>query len=511
MTEESNLQDLYQSRRRVLSWAVGSRVSIMALMVLSDACIPDHFPGNGVLQIPSDRYCCDSGTAEHSCNIDDTCDASESSWYSPLLSPLTKWDAARFLSLAIDPSLRDPNTKACCAAAEIDNCLVPFEASEQAHAFFPLFPTLVRQVALSLHNIIPFRSFTFVNTVTLTAAIINLLAFLLAALALHDITFTKTTSLHLAEVTTMIFCINPASVFFITSYSEAVFCALLFIGHAQATRGHWHFATLSWMAASFTRSNGSMMAVWWFIQALATLLSSTSLSESKFYQIQTSSLYLILAILVLLPLWYHDQQGKARHCQHETILKPDWCAEEQMGSLYTHVQRKYWNVGFLHYYEWKQLPNFLLATPILLYGFTGAIVWIKTSWKTIVHTSQPSVSPISIMIWAWDALARSHSMTHNNNNHPLSLLAPHMLADYALLAMTCGVGFTVAHVQITTRLVCSSCPALYWFMAHLYSQNIQKNPCTLRTWIQGRQALIVYCVTFIFLGAVMHVNWLPWT
>ena len=503
MTEESKLQTVNQSRRRVLRWAVGSRVSIMALMVLSDAFIPDHFPGNGVLQLPSDRCYWDCGTSEHLCNADNTCNTSETSWYSPLLSPLTKWDAARFLSLAIDPSLRHPKV---CTAAEIDSCLFSFEASEQSHAFFPLFPTLVRQLALSLHKIIPFKSFNFIDTVTLTAAILNLLAFQLATLALHDVTFAKTTSLHLAEVTTMLFCINPASVFFIASYSEAVFCAFLFTGHALAARGYWHFATLSWMAASFTRSNGSMMAVWWIIQSLAVLVSLST--ESRFNRIQRSCLYFGFAVLVLLPLWYHDQQGKAIHCPHETTLKPDWCHDQHMGTLYSHVQKKYWNVGFLQYYEWKQLPNFLLASPILLYGFAGAIVWIKTSWKTIVHTSQPSISPISIITWSWDALARSQDMTPDNHKSPL--LAPHMLADYALLAATCGVGLTVAHVQITTRLVCSSCPALYWFMAHLYTQNI-KAPHSIRTWFQSRQAVMVYCVTFIFLGAVMHVNWLPWT
>ena len=54
---------------------------------------------------------------------------------------------------------------------------------------------------------------------------------------------------------------------------------------------------------------------------------------------------------------------------------PAWCTPSASGvaptSLYQHIQRKHWNVGFLKYYELKQIPNFLLATPILiLTGFS---------------------------------------------------------------------------------------------------------------------------------------------
>mgnify|MGYP002050440369 CR=1 FL=1 len=41
---------------------------------------------------------------------------------------------------------------------------------------------------------------------------------------------------------------------------------------------------------------------------------------------------------------------------------PAWC-RERVPSIYAHVQRTYWNVGFLRYYELKQLPNFALAAP----------------------------------------------------------------------------------------------------------------------------------------------------
>ena len=41
-----------------------------------------------------------------------------------------------------------------------------------------------------------------------------------------------------------------------------------------------------------------------------------------------------------------------------------WC-HARIPLPYGYVQDKYWNVGFLRYFELRQLPNFLLAAPAL--------------------------------------------------------------------------------------------------------------------------------------------------
>ena len=84
------------------------------------------------------------------------------------------------------------------------------------------------------------------------------------------------------------------------------------------------------------------------------------------------------ALAIVAPIIYHDQSGIHLHCSNENITnRPNWCkfvddAKNGRGrfSFYAFVQRRHWNVGFLRYYELKQVPNFLLAGPIL---FLGAI------------------------------------------------------------------------------------------------------------------------------------------
>jgi len=43
----------------------------------------------------------------------------------------------------------------------------------------------------------------------------------------------------------------------------------------------------------------------------------------------------------------------------------EWC-HRPLPDLYSHVQTKYWGVGALRYYQWRQLPNFALAAPAFI-------------------------------------------------------------------------------------------------------------------------------------------------
>lgn len=49
---------------------------------------------------------------------------------------------------------------------------------------------------------------------------------------------------------------------------------------------------------------------------------------------------------------------------HEEYRESSWCSDT-LPIPYSFIQRSHWDVGFLRYYELKQIPNFILALPIL--------------------------------------------------------------------------------------------------------------------------------------------------
>ena len=110
---------------------------------------------------------------------------------------------------------------------------------------------------------------------------------------------------------------------------------------------------------------------------------------------------------------------------------------------------------------------------------------------------------------------------NSGKNPPSVLHGPRLLFHHAVLAGFALVGALLAHVQVSTRLVCSSCPAFYWQVNGLAlpasagatggagerggGGSLGFSPCT---WLL---AIGSYFVLYNFLGVVMHVNWLPWT
>ncbi len=70
------------------------------------------------------------------------------------------------------------------------------------------------------------------------------------------------------------------------------------------------------------------------------------------------SIAICVAPNVLFQAWAYS-----RFCVQEAA-RP-WCGRT-VPSVYTFVQSHYWNVGVLRYWQPAQLPNFALASPVLL-------------------------------------------------------------------------------------------------------------------------------------------------
>jgi phosphatidylinositol glycan class V len=537
---------LSQSRRLVLTIALVSRFLILVGMMASCRLIPDHNPGDDVQQFDmrlSSGCFCREGKA-CPCHSDDSslqdCSVEKNQtvarsivteFYKVMLPPLTRWDAARFLSLAADPNRLRPDLT-CDESDGTETCSVlSFVESEQAHAFFQLVPMLIRAVS-SLLVWLPqsLQPPTYESVLVLAAWLLNTIAFILAALSLHELTYCITRRhakrdesreqqcIQCAYTTALLFCFNPASVFFSSAYSESTFAMLTFTGYALAEHGQWFLAIACWMASSYARSNGTMTCLWIVLQTIGRC----SLQSQSIPQKSCSVLFAAASIgCIVLPVLHHDWSGYNLHC-NTVHASPDWCqraADAKSFSLYGYVQRKHWNVGFLRYYEWKQVPNFLLAFPILFLGLSAVVTWIHHSCKTFINQKKESSHKtmwsrsLRLVHWALFAFRASQEgpiRVESSENIPYDalLVGPTMLSYYAGLAAACVVGATIAHVQISTRFICSSSPAIYWYMATI---SISDSKPGLTRALLNRKAIVYYCLGYIVLGIVMHVNWLPWT
>ena len=561
--------------------------------------------------------------------------------YNTILTPLTRWDAARFLTLAVDHMARipdptpthqmssktcnnEPNSDTNSCSSDMEDAKNKNESrfmrSEQSHAFFPLFPIMMRYTAYMIYHLLPFSILpsTFEGITVLAGLLLNLAFFIMTSMILFELTYeimkfqfsssssstTTTTTrssktieyqkiIHQSYVTTMIFCFNPANVFFITCYSESSFCFFTFLGHYYFMRANivkhnkkidvddstnddlndrFHYqlslyqwlrfsnkAMIFWMLASYTRSNGTFSAIFTFIIACAKIVQLWTMYDkdcqerkSGFFFLETVAktlvkavYYLVYIFFIVLPVIIHDLRGYDFHCNMDVddksyftnMMKPDWCIdfdedntmfdeENKHFSLYRYVQRKHWNVGFLQYYQWKQIPNFLLAAPILILSVSGAYHWIMNSWNEFCYNNSESISDgtktlsvwiSSIFSWIFFALGRcvdpkTSSQKHNkddaivdNENGKSAMMGPAMLPHYAILAGFFVLGATFAHVQISTRLICSSSPAIYWYLSFLFLSDEGKRSEMIQKF------LIYFLVLFNLLGIILHVNWLPWT
>ena len=231
------------------------------------------------------------------------------------------------------------------------------------------------------------------------------------------------------------------------------------------------------------------------------------------------------------------------------------CARSPVGcSMYSAVQRQYWEVGVLRYFRWNQVPNFILAAPIVaVAGYTCAVMttWMRRRrWSRGEATQSPSSSSSS----SSSPSSPSSSLSSLSSSVFQAFIhLPWMVVAHVVhLAAVTLLGVLLAHVQISTRLLCSSCPVIYVGFAHLVgggcesddqqstvsssdrssdrdcssnrrNRKSSQSSCsctdgdTSSSHIATRPqhctavAVVAYIALYNVLGVLLHPNFYPWT
>jgi len=348
--------------------------------------------------------------------------------YPSFASSLLRWDAFHFTTIAKDGYSYEPHW-----------------------AFYPGVPLLLRGAG--------HLPAAFLNDATSALSWLALLHTAIAiptTRAIYHLTMTHFQSPSFALLTALLSLLpaSPATLYF-APYAEPIFtflsyqgaCACFYdsprfspplwgllhtLGMLACARAHYHRASLYFAAAAAFRSNGVLLALYvpWSLLIDPLLLSSTLPRPSVVFRA------CLHALLPLLPSFFHQLNAYRTFCLAPATTptspsRPPWC-NNFIPSIYTHVQRTYWHVGFLSYWTPAQLPNIALALPLLL--------------PLLFY----SVSHISLLL-----------------NGKLGGLRPAKTTAHAVHGTIFGVTLlTNAHTQIALRLL-PALPSTYWSVATL--------------------------------------------
>ncbi|ORX89815.1 mannosyltransferase [Basidiobolus meristosporus CBS 931.73] len=329
---------------------------------------------------------------------------------------------------------------------------------EQEYAFFPMLPFLMKGISATDHK----------SILVLSGIIISNVSFALATATLYHLSYSIFKKERFALISALCFCFTPSCMFMSSMYTESLFALLTFVGMDLYIHRWFWSAAIVWSFSTLTRSNG-VVYVGFFIFDLCIKNRSSS---AVVYMTQVLKA-MALSLVTFLGMASFQMYGYLNYCANTSQPRP-WC-QARIPLLYSFVQEEYWNCGLFRYYEWKQLPNFLLAAPMVLLSFCG--IWSYAahdllrffSVGILKATREEALLPF-IYLWG-------------------------VLLVYCTLAM---------HIQVITRFF-SCMPTVYWFAAHLLAQDTD-NSKRKRV---ASQIVLFYFITYGLVGIVLFSNFFP--
>ena len=510
-----------------------SRVAMLLLMLTFDALVDDYdtsgrlSPGDGVSGKPS---------------IDAEHPKSPPSPLCAAVEGLVTWDAVYFLRIS---------------EAGYEH--------EQTHAFFPLLPAVTRGVASASSALAgavaggsekgsgneksesgPSRcalaasALAVSNSAHVAAAVVLQK---LGAIVLANDDIDGNAARDAARSAAALFALNPASAFHSAPYTESIFALLSFAGFyfleraslssyktMSSTRNR-NGAALCFALACAARSNGALNGLVLahdFFARVAPAARAEARRRRRTKRLVSGVLALgpLLAatvafaarcVVTLAPLFAVQLYGYRTYCARALGGDPPaWCSRwRPFPNVYAHVQSHYWNVGFLRYYELKQIPNFLLAAPALAVSASAGLCWWNTFARTEPRNQGGKGSDDEAEADGADAnrtqtRSRSRRRSREEGSEHAWMLSPRVRPYLFKWAVMSVVALLAMHVQVTTRFL-SVTPGIYWFLAKRGFAEAEREEKERKTSSVWRRAVTLYSILFFLLGALLFPTFYPWT
>ncbi|XP_058200462.1 uncharacterized protein LOC131315320 isoform X4 [Rhododendron vialii] len=335
----------------------------------------------------------------------------------------------------------------------------------------------------------------------------------------------------------ILFCFNPASIFYSSIYTESLYSLLSIGGVYQLVSGANNVGTLLLALSGAARSNGVINVGYTCYQTMHTAYDAVFHRRSFVLTVKVLSSGALHCLCIFIPFIVFQAHGYYNICRgHAPDQISPWC-KAKLPLLYNYIQSRYWGVGFLRYFQLKQLPNFLLASPILSLALGSIIHYVKLQPEIFLSlgfrgssedkNSASMFSPMGADRRAkgsyslkertstiqQDQILRRRKQTikgdghstlpvENDSSDSSRNLSVAVLPFILHLGFMAATAFFVMHVQVATRFLSAS-PPLYWFAAHLMASPINRKRWGYLIW--------AYSAAYILLGSLLFSNFYPFT
>lgn len=313
--------------------------------------------------------------------------------------------------------------------------------------------------------------------VEIAAITINLIARIAASLALYRLTcrlFNRKT----AVAAGLLYAYPPSPASMIT-YTEPAFAAAYFAGLLACSKRRWLVAALCFAAATSLRATGvfSAAVLGWALLFAPRRPASPEVRRSIPFTsyvcaaVKNPGRSIVRAVIAVVVAGIVVAPFVAFNAYLYTIACPgrEWC-ERALPLAYTAVQKMYWNIGLFHYWTPEQVPNLLIALPVLVPTFAG--IWAYFSGRTLsLHSeaahradSLASIQQSTTYASTAPTASATEKVEVKGGEEDRVARGPLLDAVYALSLFLALTLLFTSHTQIALRLAVTD-PTLWWTLA----------------------------------------------
>ena len=371
----------------------------------------------------------------------------------------TSWDGEHFVALALDGY-----------------------AFEHQHAFYPGLPIATRAVVTTVKRAVGATGADDARDACATraaATTLNTIAFAASVEALYAPSRELPKDDALAEAAATLYAMNPANVFYGSAYTEAGFAYAQFVAGTMLQENKMLASGVAFGVATMFRSNGVLCVVPLLAHAgrEVFLLLRNAEDATRHRRAARHVKRAMLAVaLAIAPHYAFALFGDMRYCNGALFdgAERPYCRPKSWRTLYglvpsgmySCIQKRYWNLGFMSSYRPRNLGNVLLGAPAIALGFY---------------------------------LSKRFAFSQDERAFVKDAQRVFVGAYFAQLAMMTVIAATYMHVQVATRFLSTS-PAMYWGLASLGRDSVP--------W---RRVVAAYHVAYALVGAALFANFYPWT